>query len=65
MTDVNSRLGIASNAQQRAATGDALGVFMIGVPVSSLAGTDRETEVAILKGQADALGQEMIKKDCV
>lgn len=45
------RLAIISNKQSQAATGDALGVFLIGVPVSSLAGADNETEIAILKGR--------------
>lgn len=45
------RLAILSNQQSSAASGDALGVFLIGVPVSSLAGNDHETEIAILKGR--------------
>lgn len=65
MSDVNNRLGIASNAQQKAATGDAWGVFLVGLPVSSMTGNDREAEVAVLKGQADAIGQEMVRKGCV
>jgi len=47
------RLAIVSNQQSKAATGDALGVFLIGVPVSSLAGNDNETEIAILKGRCE------------
>jgi hypothetical protein len=45
------RLALVSNQQSKAATGDALGVFLIGVPVSSLAGSDHEAEIAILKGR--------------
>lgn len=45
------RLALISNKQSQAATGDALGVFLIGVPVSSLSGADNETEIAILKGR--------------
>jgi hypothetical protein len=45
------RLAILSNKQEKAATGDALGVFLIGVPVASLSGGDNETEIAILKGR--------------
>ena len=47
-------LALLSNQQSKAATGDALGVFLIGVPVSSLAGGDHETEIAILKGRCGA-----------
>ncbi|RWC25946.1 MAG: hypothetical protein EOS70_32575 [Mesorhizobium sp.] len=45
------RLALLTNQQNKAATGDALGVFLIGVPVSSLSGGDHETEIAILKGR--------------
>lgn len=46
-----ARLGLLSNKQSQAATGDALGVLLIGIPVSSLAGADNEAEIAILKGR--------------
>ncbi|WP_040593976.1 hypothetical protein [Mesorhizobium metallidurans] len=48
------RLAIVTNQQNKAVTGDALGVFLIGVPVSSMSGGDHETEIAILKGRCGA-----------
>lgn len=48
------RLAIVSNQQNKAVSGDALGVFLIGVPVSSMSGGDHETEIAILKGRCGA-----------
>ncbi|WP_299635784.1 hypothetical protein [uncultured Ruegeria sp.] len=42
-------------AQKNAVTGDALGVFLIGVPVSSLSGADLEGEIAATKGKLIAL----------
>ncbi|MER8912245.1 hypothetical protein NKI32_00165 [Mesorhizobium sp. M0761] len=45
------RLAVLTNQQNKAATGDALGVFLIGVPVSSMSGGDHETEIAVLKGR--------------
>ncbi|AZO44346.1 hypothetical protein EJ076_26225 [Mesorhizobium sp. M7D.F.Ca.US.005.01.1.1] len=45
------RLAVISNQQNKAATGDALGVFLIGVPVASMSGGDHEAEIAILKGR--------------
>lgn len=46
----------ALSAQQRnAATGDALGVFLIGLPVSSLTGSDKEGAIATAKGKILAL----------
>ena len=49
-----TRLATLYGKQDKAATGDALGVFLIGVPVSSLAGADNEAEIAILKGRCGA-----------
>jgi hypothetical protein len=45
------RLALLSSKQSRAATSDAVGVFLIGVPVASLSGADNEAEIAILKGR--------------
>lgn len=46
----------ALSAQQRqAATGDALGVFLIGVPVSSLTGNDKAGLIGASKGKIIAL----------
>lgn len=53
-TSDKQRLALLSNQQSKAATGDALGVFLIGVPVSSLSGNDHEAEIAILKGRCGA-----------
>ena len=47
-------MALVSNQQSKAASGDALGVFLIGVPVASLAGGDHEAEIAILKGRCGA-----------
>jgi hypothetical protein len=44
-----------SAAQSGAATGDAIGVLLIGVPVSSLTGGDRSGEIAAAKGKVLAL----------
>lgn len=41
--------------QKSAATGDALGVFLIGVPVSSLSGGDVAGQLALSKGKVMAL----------
>ncbi|ARP67789.1 hypothetical protein A9K65_015555 [Mesorhizobium sp. WSM1497] len=48
------RLAVITNQQNKAATGDALGVFLIGVPVASMSGGDHEAEIAILKGRCGA-----------
>jgi hypothetical protein len=43
------QLAALSTVQQSAATNDALGVFLIGLPVSSMTGGDHEAEIAHLK----------------
>jgi len=45
------RLISLSQKQSQAASSDAVGVFLIGVPVASLSGADNEAEIAILKGR--------------
>jgi hypothetical protein len=46
-------------AQKGAVTGDAIGVFLIGVPVSSLSGAEVEGEIAATKGKVLALGARL------
>ncbi len=62
-TRVEVRLADATKRQNKAQMDDAMGVFLIGVPVSSLTG-DAEGEIAGLKGQQDALAREAAKKGC-
>lgn len=49
------RLNAFEAAQRSAAAGDALGVFLIGVPVSSLSGGDQAGAIAASKGKVLAL----------
>lgn len=42
-------------AQRNAATGDAVGVFLIGVPTSSLTGGNKAGEIGASKGKIVAL----------
>lgn len=44
-----------SAAQRNAATGDAIGVFLIGVPTSSLTGGNKAGDIATSKGKILAL----------
>ncbi len=46
-------------AQKNAVAGDAVGVFLVGVPFSSLSGNDREGEIAVTKGKLTALGARL------
>lgn len=55
LAQVTTRLAALEQQQNTAATGDAIGVFLIGVPTSSLTGGDRAGEIAIEKGRKLAL----------
>lgn len=46
-----ANLAALTKQQQSAATTDVIGVILVGVPVASLTGADREAELAILKGR--------------
>lgn len=53
-------LASLSTAQQSAVTGDVLGVFLIGVPVSSLTGGDKAGLIAASKGKIIALQSRLV-----
>ncbi len=55
-----SRLANLEARQRNAANGDAVGVFLIGVPVSSVSGGDQEGEVAVSKGKVLALENRLL-----
>ena len=48
-------LAALSKQQKDAVTGDAVGVLLIGVPLSSATGGDRETAIAVEKGRLAAI----------
>ena len=60
----SAALAAVSQQQKQAATGDAVGVFLIGVPVSSLSGGDKEGLVAQHKGEIVAIEGAMRSQQC-
>lgn len=56
---------VTAKAQSDARTGDAWGVFLIGMPTSSLSGGNVAAEVASLKGQMTAVDKTIITKNCL
>lgn len=50
-----ANLATLSQSQNAAVAGDAIGVLLIGVPVSSLGGGDRAGDIATAKGKIVAL----------
>jgi hypothetical protein len=63
LTDTDAKLADASAAQNNAANADAVGVFLVLVPVSKLTG-DHEAEVAQLKGEKEAIETAQVKAKC-
>lgn len=55
LTAERQRLAGLEQAQRNAATGDAIGVFLIGVPTSSLTGGNKAGEIGSSKGKIIAL----------
>lgn len=58
------RLAELSKSQNEAATGDAIGVFLLGVPMSSAFGADKEGEVSVQKGKVMAIESAMAQNGC-
>lgn len=63
---VTERATLASLSEQQssAATGDAVGVFLAGVPLSSTFGGDKEGQVAVSKGKVNAIESAIKAKGC-
>lgn len=54
----------AAAQQEKARTNDAVGVFLIGLPVSSMSGDNIAPEIARLKGEQEAVRRAGITKNC-
>ena len=50
--------------QENARTGDAVGVLLVGLPVSSMTGGNVAPEVARLKGEHEAVYRAAMEKGC-
>lgn len=63
LSKVDAQLAAATAKQNAAQTMDAVGVFLILIPVSALAG-DAEGEVAQYKGEQQAVRRSIEKRNC-
>lgn len=63
MSDTRAELDKYSKLQDGKATGDAWGVFLLGVPFSKLSG-DHEGDVARLKGEIEAIDTAQVIGKC-
>jgi hypothetical protein len=62
--DLATRLAAATAQQQRAASNDVAGVILLGLPLGSMSGQDVATEIAVMKGEAEALRRAALAKNC-
>lgn len=61
---ITQELEIASAQQKKAAEGDALGVFLLGLPISSMSGADKEATIAVAKGRIQEIDRQRQAKRC-
>lgn len=59
-----SKLDTLEDAQRSAQTGDAIGVFLIGVPLASATGGDKEGDLSVSKGKVQSIELTMKSKGC-
>lgn len=57
-------LSTASDAQRQARSNDVAGVILLGLPVSSLSGSNQASNIGRLKGELEAVQKTMISKGC-
>lgn len=53
-----------SAAQKDAQGGDFIGVILLGLPLSSMSGNDKETAIAVTKGHLSSIEKEAARKGC-
>jgi hypothetical protein len=53
-----------TSKQRGAADADAIGVFLVGVPIGGLAGGDVEGELSVAKGKVLSIESQRIAKQC-
>ncbi|MGZ9809943.1 hypothetical protein ACXN5S_05715 [Pseudoroseicyclus sp. H15] len=53
-----------SAAQRSADTGDTIGVLLIGLPLSSMGGGDREAQIVIERGKMQAIDRYQAARSC-
>jgi hypothetical protein len=63
-TEVAQALDNLSASQRAAASGDAWGVFLLGLPISSMSGNDQEAAIAIAKGRLQAIERSQDARGC-
>ena len=60
LTVERQTLAALSVQQENAVAGDAIGVFLLAIPMSSLSGGDKEGAIATSKGKINALEARLL-----
>jgi hypothetical protein len=63
-TKISQELENLSASQKSAASGDAWGVFLLGLPISSMSGNDEEALIAVAKGKLQQIDLQQERKNC-
>ena len=63
-TEISQELENLSAQQKAAANGDAWGVVLLGLPLSSMSGRDQEALIAVAKGKVQAIDRQIVAKGC-
>lgn len=61
---VNHAIEALSAEQKKAADNDALGVILLGLPISSMSGNDKEAALGVAKGRKQALEAKILARKC-
>lgn len=61
---LNQALSTASVAQSSARTNDAVGIILIGLPVGSMSGQSIAPQIALYKGQIEAVRTASLRNNC-
>jgi hypothetical protein len=59
---LQAALSTSSDAQRKARSNDTMGVIFLGLPVSSLSGSNQASNVARIKGELEAVQKAIILK---
>jgi hypothetical protein len=62
--EVSQVVEATSVKQKNASESDALGVFLLGLPLASMSGGDSETALAVAKGRLNAIDTVRASKGC-
>jgi hypothetical protein len=61
---LSTALATASVQQESARSGDVAGIILLGLPVSSMSGGNIAPQIALYKGQQEAVRQVLGRKAC-